>query len=147
VQPARKSPLTVAGQWRLLTALPEHSTKRQFTALILMAEKSSSESLPEDSRPWLQNLHEGNSAPEVSCNRRREAQIASGSMTPEIVIDLPSRSIRIGVNSAGLLACGSSDRSCLPSTLAPVANLLLSSPLTVAGPRRILTGFPCNTES
>lgn len=35
----------------------------------------------------------------------------------EIITDLPSRSIRIGVNSAGLLACGSSDRSCLPSAM------------------------------
>lgn len=68
-------------------------------------------------------------------------------MTPEIVTDLPSRSIRIGVNPVGLLAYGSSDRSCLPSAFAPVACLLLSSPLTVAGPRRILTGFPSNTES
>ena len=67
--------------------------------------------------------------------------------TPELVTDLPSRSIRIGVNPVGLLACGSSDRSCLPSAPAPVACLLRSSPLTVAGPRRNRTGFPINTES
>jgi len=52
-----------------------------------------------------------------------------------------------GVNPVGLLACSSSGRSCLPSAFAPVANMLLSSLLTVAGPRRIFTGFPCNTES
>jgi hypothetical protein len=35
--------------------------------------------------------------------------------TPEIVTDLPSRSMRVGVNPVGLLACGSSERNCLPS--------------------------------
>jgi hypothetical protein len=66
-------------------------------------------------------------------------------MQLRIVIGLPSRSIRIDMNPVGLLACGSSDESCLPSKM-PVANLLPSSPLTVAGPRRICTGFPI-TES
>jgi hypothetical protein len=65
-----------------------------------------------------------------------------GLRTSGIVVHLPSRSIRIGVNPVGLLACGSSERNCLPSAFAPVACLLRSSPLTVAGPRRTYTGFP-----
>ena len=67
--------------------------------------------------------------------------------TPEIAIDFPSKPIRIGENSVGLLACRSSARNCLPSTEAPVAQLFRSSLLTVAGPRRISTGFPYNTEA
>ena len=51
------------------------------------------------------------------------------------------------MNPVGLLACGSSERNCLPSAFAPVARMFRSSPLTVAGPRRIYTGFPSYTES
>jgi hypothetical protein len=74
-------------------------------------------------------------------NRRLRGSISESSPM------LPSSSIRIGMNAVGLLACGSSDlEAAFPVLLAPVALLLHSSPLTVAGPRRILTGFPY-TES
>ena len=68
-------------------------------------------------------------------------------LIPESLSTFPSRPIRIDVNSAGLLARASLDGSCLPSAIAPVAYLLPSSALTVAGPLRICTGFPYKTES
>ncbi len=92
------------------------------------------------SNPGRQNIHAGARSGIPSRPRHEGFLIRK---LQESSSQLPSSSIRTGVNSVGLLTCGSSNRSCLPSAAAPVACLLRSSPLTVAGPCRIFTGFPC----
>jgi hypothetical protein len=115
-----KSSLTVAGQWRILTALPEHSTSIHFirdaTVLRLHLKQCS---LMVRGHFLMRNDYDSDVdqpfAPPLRQILAYRAKPPVDRRTAEIVTDLPSRSIRVRLNPVGLLACGSSERNCLPS--------------------------------